>query len=89
MAFIVWGEFLLQTCFCSSLPYCNSVIKETMRISAVAATAKQHAATEDTKFYGYTIPKVSSCPILNKATYFKIAIYRALFTMRIRNVAIK
>ncbi|KAK7595485.1 hypothetical protein V9T40_013310 [Parthenolecanium corni] len=41
----------------SNLPYCTAVIEETLRINTVAATAVQHVAIQDTKFYGYTIPK--------------------------------
>lgn len=40
-----------------SLPYINAIVKETMRWQVVTPLGGAHAATEDTEYNGFCIPK--------------------------------
>lgn len=45
------------------LPYTEAVVHETLRMSSLVPYGAPHTATRDTKFAGYTIPKVISIQV--------------------------
>lgn len=58
-----------------SLPYCNAVVRETMRWRSVIAGGLAHMTTEDDVYDGYIIPKGTTVLANHWALHHDPAIY--------------
>ena len=54
---LMWSMKILKSDLIFSLPYVMATLKEVMRRQTLTPLAIGHRATEDTKFFGYDIPK--------------------------------